>query len=83
MNPFEGKKVSDIVPVRQFFSSSVTKRGAIDKKYHITIFARKGTRGAYIEKLSAYTRQREFLLDKDLSYRILSIEGNEIIVEVI
>lgn len=47
------------------------------------IYAPKGAKGAYIEKLSKYPKQREFLFDKDCVYRIRSINGNTLEMEVL
>lgn len=49
-------------------STSVVKGAALSKKYEIIIYAPKGSRGAYIEKISKYPKQRELLLDKDVIF---------------
>ena len=82
-NPVEGMKVGDIYEPKQFVSSAVTKSGAISGNYNLIIFAKKGSKGAYIELLSKYPNQREFLFDKNLKYRILKIRNNKIVLEVI
>lgn len=83
VNIVEGKSVGDIYTSEQFFSTSVKKRGALNKKFFYTILAHKGSKGTYIELLSAYPEQREFLFDKGCKFRILSILGNSIILEAI
>lgn len=84
VNPFEGAKVGARVTPGQFFSSSVVPGGTIgDGEFRLIIYARKGTKGAYIEPLSSHRRQREFLFDKDCQYRVKSINGNEIELEVV
>lgn len=82
-NPVAGKNVGDVYRPGQFISSSVSMAGAVNKKYFLTILAPKGSRGAYIELLSEYPKQREFLFDKDVEYNILAINGNNIILEAI
>lgn len=82
-NPVEGMKVGDIYEPKQFVSSAVTKSGAISGNYNLIIFAKKGSKGAYIELLSKYPNQREFLFDKNLKYSILDIDGTTITLEVI
>ena len=82
-NPVEGMKVGDIYDPKQFVSSAVTKSGAISGNYNLIIFAKKGSKGAYIELLSKYPNQREFLFDKNLKYSILDIDGTTITLEVI
>ena len=83
INPFEGLDKGDVKTLPQFISSSVVNSRALKGKYEITIFARKGTRGAYIDAISRFPKQREFLIDKDSVYRIIQIKDKHIIVEVI
>lgn len=83
IDPFKGHEVGDVVPGKQFFSTSVLPEAAIKEKYRIIIHAAKGTPGAYIEKISGMPDQLEFLIDKDCEYRILSRRGRTIIVEVV
>ena len=82
-NSVEGMKVGDIYEPKQFVSSAVTKSGAISGNYNLIIFAKKGSKGAYIELLSKYPNQREFLFDKNLKYSILDVDGTTITLEVI
>ena len=82
-NPVEGLKVGDIYKPKQFLSSSVSKSGTLNGKYILEILTPKGSKGAYIELLSKYPKQREFLFDKDLVYNILAINGNIITLEAI
>ncbi len=82
-NPVEGLKVGDIYKPKQFLSSSVSKTGTLNGKYILEILTPKGSKGAYIELLSKYPKQREFLFDKDLVYNILAINGNIITLEAI
>ena len=82
-NPIQGMKVGDIYEPKQFLSSSVTKKGILKGEYMMVIETPKGSCGAYIEGLSQYPKQREFLLDYDCKYRIKYIKGKNIGLEVI
>lgn len=83
MNVFADFNVGDIFIPKQFLSASVTKSGALSGSYKMKIHVKKGAKGAYIESLSKYPRQREFLLDKNCAYRILAKSDNAIELEVI
>ena len=83
MNVFTDFNVGDIFIPKQFLSASVTKSGALSGNYKMKIHVKKGAKGAYIESLSKYPRQREFLLDKNCAYRILAKSDNTIELEVI
>lgn len=76
-------KPGDIFVEPQFISTSVVPGAALNKPYKITIYASKGSKGAYIEKVSKYPRQREFLLDKNNVFRVISKKESEIELEVI
>ena len=76
-------EVGDIITENQFISTSVVKGAALSKKYEIIIYAPKGSRGAYIEKISKYPKQRELLLDKDVIFRVISKQQNLIELKVI
>ena len=80
---YQGRKVNEVFKEVQFTSTSVTKKGAMNKPYKITIFAKKGTRAGYIEKLSGYPKQRELLIDKDTIFRVISKTEDSIVLEVI
>lgn len=82
-NPVEGMKVGDIYEPKQFISTSVSISGVLKGDYFITFLTPKCSKGAYIELLSEYPKQRELLFDKNLKYRILEICNNEITLEVI
>ena len=82
-NPVEGMKVGDVYEPKQFVSSAVVSSRTLKGDYNIVIIAKKGSKGAYIELLSKYPNQREFLFDKNLKYRILKIRNNKIVLEVI
>lgn len=80
---YSGFEVGDIITENQFISTSVVKGAALSKKYEIIIYAPKGSRGAYIEKISKYPKQRELLLDKDVIFRVISKQQNLIELKVI
>lgn len=82
-NPVEEMKVGDIYEPKQFISTSVVSSRTLKGDCNIVIIAKKGSKGAYIELLSKYQNQREFLFDKNLKYRILKIRNNKIVLEVI
>lgn len=82
-NPVEGMKIGDIYEPKQFISTSVVSSRTLKGDYNIVIIAKKGSKGVYIELLSKYPNQREFLFDKNLKYRILKIRNNKIVLEVI
>jgi len=42
-----------------------------------------GVCGAYLENISPFGKQLEFLFDYDCAYRILDISGNRIVLEVL
>ena len=80
---FKNLQVGDKYTDNGFVSTSVTKNGALNKDFELTIFVPKGSKGAYIESLSNYKKQREFLLDKSTKFRVISKSGNSIVVEVL
>lgn len=53
------------------------------KSYKILIYVPKGSKGAYIERISRYPKQRELLLDKDTIFRVVSKKEKEIELQVI
>lgn len=63
-------------------STSVAKKGALGGEPNITIIIPKGTKGAYIEALSEFKKQREFLLaNKQIIKDVYKDEG--LIIKVI
>ena len=66
-----------------FMSTSVIKTRALKGQYLLVIKVPAGSRGSYIEMVSAFPKQREFLLDKGCQYRFISKKGNVIRLEVI
>lgn len=82
-NPYEKYSVGTIFTDKQFISTSVTPKAAMSKQFKLVILVPKGSRGAYIENISKFPKQREFLLDRDCKMRILSKQKDCIFVEVI
>ncbi|MBP1572701.1 MAG: hypothetical protein J6A55_02715 [Oscillospiraceae bacterium] len=82
INPYVGAAVGDVLVPYQFLSTSVTRSGALKGYFEMTIRVKPGTTGAYVESLSHFPKQREFLLDKGCAYRVISIEENSIELEV-
>ena len=84
INPFKGYREGDIALIKQFFSTSLFEEATLSGEYEITLFVRRGVRGAFLnERVSRHPEQLEFLIDKDCEYMIESINGKRIIVEVI
>lgn len=83
IDPTNGAEAGSLFAPEQFFSSSVIDTRSFDAKYKFILFVKKGSKAAYIEKLSYFPAQRELLLDKDCIYRVISRNGNIIELEVI
>ncbi|MCI8274179.1 MAG: minor capsid protein [Lachnospiraceae bacterium] len=83
VDPTDGADIGEIIRPGQFFSTSVTGNRSFKDKYKIIIYAKKGSKAAYIEKISFFPNQRELLLDNDCNYRVISRKGNEIELEVL
>lgn len=66
---------------KKFLSTSVTKKGVIKGSPNVAIIVPKGTRGSYVESLSEYKKQREYLLniDTDLE-KLFDDNGNYIYI---
>lgn len=64
--------------VQKFLSTSVTKRGVLKKSPNVAIIVPKGSNGAYVEQLadSIFKKQREFLLNKNNSYKMIYNDNN-------
>lgn len=71
-NYFADRKVGEIIVPGFFMSSSATPGAAPKNDFLTKIYAPKGSKGAYVEFLSKYPNQREFLFDKNNAYRVIS-----------
>ena len=82
-NHYKKAKPGEIITPKQFISASATKKGSLKGTCSTIILAPKGSKGAYIEKLSKYPKQREFLFDKSCSYKVISNTETKTILEVV
>ena len=82
-NYFSDKEIGSIFSPGSFLSSSVVPKGALDKDFLTLIYAHKGSNGAYIENISPYKSQREFLFNNTCQYRVLSKSDKLMELEVI
>lgn len=67
----------------QLISTSVTRSGAINKRPNVAILVPKGTKGAYVEKLSNYGEQREFLLPPNIKLEKLFSDSELYVYKVV
>lgn len=67
----------------QFISTSIVEVGALKKKFKYVIVVPEGTKGAYLENLSAFKGQYEFLLDYNCEYKLIAKSGRIVYLEVI
>ena len=82
-SPLQGLSVGDVYSPEQYISTSVTSKGALDKKFKMVILAAPGSNGAYIEKLSEYPKQREFLFNNKCKYEIMELNDDSAVLGVI
>lgn len=82
-NPYKDYPVGKVICAEQFISTSVSKNAALQKKVEMVFFVHKDACGAYIESISKYPKQREFLLDKSCKLRVISNQEGRIILEVL
>lgn len=76
-------EIGDIFSFNQFISTSVIERCALRKKFKYVIIIPTGAKGAYIEDVSLFRGQYEFLLDKSCTYKLIAKSGHNIILEVV
>lgn len=67
----------------KFISSSVTKKGAFEGNPNVAIIVPKGSNGAYVENLSKYPKQREFLLNSGTRLERIYSEKDNYIYKVV
>lgn len=82
-NPYIKYEVGDFVIEEQFTSTSVIEGRALKKPFIIKIKVPKGAKGAYIEELSSFPSQREFLIDKKSVFKVTAKGNNSIELELI
>lgn len=83
VDPTGDVEIGTVFSFRQFVSTSVVRRKALSKEYLLVISVPAGTCGAYIENISAFPWQREFLIDKECNYCITRRQGRTIYLEVV
>lgn len=66
----------------QFISTSIVKSRTLKNDFMIIIKVPKGSAGAYIENLSKFPNQREFILDKRSAFKVISKSKNVIELEM-
>lgn len=82
INPVIDISVGTIFTFDQFISTSIIREKALRKKFMLIIYVPAKAKGAYIEELSCFPKQREFLLDNSCRYKLLPVKGNVIKLEV-
>lgn len=78
-----GVTVGTIFKFNQFISTSVIENGALKKRFKYVILVPEGTKGAYIENISAFKGQYEFLLDYNCEFKLTAKNGRTVCLEVI
>lgn len=76
-------EVGNVFRFHQFLSTSIVSMGTLTGDIFYIIYVYKGTKGALIEYFSLYKKQKEFLIDKDVLFRIISRKDNIVTLEVI
>ena len=82
-DPYIKYEVGDFIIEEQFTSTSVIEGRALKKPFTIKIRVPKGAKGAYIEELSFFSSQREFLIDKKSVFKVTTKGKNSIELELI
>lgn len=75
--------IGEIFTDPQFTSTSVVKSRTLKKPFVVIINVPKGSKGAYIENISNFPNQREFLIDKNSAFRVISKSDDFIELEVV
>jgi len=83
INAYIGYNVGDIFVDPQFISTSVVKSGTLNNPVKVKIYVPKGSNGAYIEPLSKFPKQREFLIDKQSVFKIITLTDDFVELEMI
>lgn len=65
--------------VQKFLSTSVTKRGVLGNEANVAIIVPKNSQGSYIELLSQYKNQREYLINKGNVFSLIYKSGKNYI----
>lgn len=80
---FAKHPIGELFTDPHFLSTSLSEEATLKKNFKIVLFVPKGARGGYIEKISKYPQQLEFLLDRNSKLRVLSRNDNKVFLEVI
>lgn len=83
VDPIFGIEIGTVFSYDQFISTSVLRNRTLKGAYENILHVPCGAYGAYIERLSAYSFQKEFLLDVSCEYRILSRQDRVTEMEVV
>ena len=76
-------KEGTIFAFDQFVSTSIIEKAALKNRYKYVILVAKKSKGAYIEDISSYKGQYEFLLDYSCKYKLISKSGKNVYLEVV
>ena len=78
----DGLKVGDTFKPREFFATSIDDRVATAFGKNV-IYRVSGARGRDLQKISNYADEKELVLPSDVKFKILSIRGSYVELEVI
>lgn len=76
-------QVGGIFTNPSFCSTSINKKLAFNKKYSYTIYVPKNSRCAFVYSISKFKWQKELLIDKSTKYRVVSINDDDIELEIV
>ena len=67
----------------QFVSTSIIEKASLKKQFKYVIIVPEGTNGAYIEDISAFKGQFEFLIDYNCTFMLKARSGKNVYLEVV
>lgn len=82
-NVYKNFKVGSVFKEPQFISTSVAKSKVLKKPFSLVIHVPEGSNGAYIELLSSYPVQREFIINSNSVFRVKSKSKDTMELELI
>ena len=82
-NVYKNFKVGSVFNEPQFISTSVAKSKVLKKPFSLVIHVPEGSNGAYIELLSSYPVQREFIINSNSVFRVKSKSKDTMELELI
>ena len=82
-NVYKNFKVGSVFKEPQFISTSVAKSKVLKKPFSLVIHVPEGSNGAYIELLSSYAVQREFIINSNSVFRVKSKSKDTMELELI